>query len=367
MNIPFVDFSRQITPTYRKVLHDSLDTFLDSGRYILSTAVSNFESKLSALIDSNYCTGVANGTDALVLSLLSAGVGPGDEVITTDLTAFPTITAIQQVGAIPVTVDIDLSSALIDTMLIESAITSSTKAIIPVHLYGNACNMSDLVAISNSYNLTLIEDCAQSILATWKGQQVGTFGSFGCFSFYPTKNLGAFGDAGAVACQAASTYSDLNMLRNYGQSVRYAHEQVGINSRLDELQAYFLITKLNTLTDTTKRRSQIAEYYLTHINRDCFIKTSTDSCSVHHLFPILSRKRSEFMDYLSSHGISTLIHYPYPVSKQKAFQGRRCISTNCSNSDVLASQIFSLPLYPELTDLEVEYIVSSVNKFLDLD
>jgi dTDP-4-amino-4,6-dideoxygalactose transaminase len=341
----------------------AIDRVLKSSWYVLGKEVAAFEEEFAYFCDQKYCVGVASGTDALILSLKCAGIGQGDEVITTDLTAYPTITAIQAVGAIPVTVDTDIHTGLINPDAIESAISERTKAIIPVHLYGQACDMDEIVLLSKQHSLTLIEDCAQATGAKYKTQQVGSFGDFSCFSFYPTKNLGAYGDAGAICTNSKQQYEKLLSLRNYGQTERYVHGIQGLNSRLDEIQAAILRVKLPYLSQWNKRRQEIAKFYQEHLPKE--IQLSFREGSVFHLFPILiADDRQSFMDEMKKAGIETLIHYPIPINQQEAYDGVRF---ECTNTQSLCDQLVSLPICPFLRDEEVQEVIKIVKPLINTD
>jgi dTDP-4-amino-4,6-dideoxygalactose transaminase len=339
-------------------IDNAIKSTLKSGWYILGKEVKQFEKNIAQYIGSKYAVGVASGTDALILSLLVLGVKPGDEVITTDLTAYPTITAIEAIGAIPVAIDIDINTGLIDSSLIESHITEKTRAIIPVHLYGQACEMNKIVHISCEYNIPIIEDCAQAIGAKHNGIVVGTFGDLAAFSFYPTKNLGAYGDAGAICTNSKHYYEKLIMLRNYGQSKRYIHSQQGRNSRLDEIQAAILNVKIKYLDQWNRRRQNIAKLYMENIPSKYLIKFKTGA--VFHLFLMRMHNRDAFMKYMTNKGVQTLIHYPIPVSSQKAYSGNKLIN---SNTQILCNELVSLPISPSLTDKEVYKIIDLIKCF----
>jgi len=284
-------------------------------------------------------------------------------VITVSNTAFPTVVGIKMSGATPVFVDINEDSYLMNVKNIEKAITKRTKAIIPVHLYGQVCDMDELETISKEYNIPIIEDCAQAHGAEYKGKKSGSFGIMSAFSFYPSKNLGAYGDAGMVLTNDESLYNKLRMLRNYGQKERYYHSMFGINSRLDEIQAGILRVKLKHLEEWNERRRKIAEKY--NENLKDLVKTPLEiiGCKhIYHLYVIRTKERERLKKYLEENGIQTLIHYPIPVHLQPVFKSN---SIQLPITEKVSKEILSLPIYPQLTDEEVEYIISKIKKFFE--
>ncbi len=357
--ILFNNFNAHIQ-TIRPELDDAIARVLDSGWFVLGKEVQAFELELADHLGAKHAVGVANGTDAIALALMALDIGPGDEVITTNMTAYPTITGIRQTGATPVVVDVDEATGLLDPTRIPAAISDRTRAILPVHLYGQPCNMDAILALAAEQGLKVVEDCAQAIGAIWKDQTCGTMGDLGCFSFYPSKNLGALGDGGAVTCRDKATFQRLLALRNYGQSVRYFHDETGINSRLDEIQAAILRVKLKHLPAWTERRRAIAAVYHSQLEHVNTLDVSADAGHVYHLFPIKIAGRDEFMAALKEEGIQTLIHYPVPVNQQKDFPHQKDQSFPCTER--FAAQIVSLPIAPELSDADVRRIVDVVNK-----
>jgi dTDP-4-amino-4,6-dideoxygalactose transaminase len=335
---------------------------LERGWFILGEELEQFEGELADFLGTKYCVGVASGTDALTLALMALDIGPGDEVITANLTAFPTITGIINSGATPVVVDVQLEDGLIAPQAIRAQITAKTKAIIPVHLYGQSCNMEAIQQIAREYNLKIIEDCAQACGATYHGEKVGNFGECGAFSFYPTKNLGAYGDAGAIVTKDENLYQRLRALRNYGQASRYHHLTHGLNSRLDELQAAILRVKLKHLETWNQQRAAIAEIYRANLKRVTLL-TNHQGEHIYHLYVVRTSRREQLQTYLHEHHIQTLIHYPVPVHQQPAFRGRH--GTNLGNSEKLAAEILSIPIHPWLKLREVEEIVNRINDFDD--
>jgi dTDP-4-amino-4,6-dideoxygalactose transaminase len=358
MNIPFNNFTREYQ-SIKSEIDQAVSRVLESGWFILGKEGEAVEKEMAAYIGAKYCVGVANGTDAITIALLSQGIGAGDEVITTNMSAYPTVTGIEQTGAKAVVVDIDDQTGLIDPVEIEKHITPKTKAVVPVHIYGQAADLGKILEIAKQHNLIVMEDCAQAFGAEYQGKKVGTFGAVSSFSFYPTKNLGAYGDGGAVMTNDEATYKKLLRLRNYGQSFRYYHDEKGINSRLDEMQAAILRVKLHHLDAYIARRREIAEYYNTHLQGVTYVPEVQGNMHTFHLYVIQVPDREKFMAYLAEKGVGTIIHYPVPMNEQKAFVGQK--GENFPNTVKFTDQIVSLPMYPELTQEEIEYIVQIVN------
>jgi len=354
------DFSRDYKKN-KKEINIGIKRVLESGWYLLGQELKLFELELSNYLNVKYCVGLANGTEAITLALIAIGIKPGDEVITTNMSAYPTITGIERTGAKAVLVDIDENTGLMDISKIEVKINKNTKAIVPVHLYGQACNMDEIIKIAKNHNLKIMEDCAQSIGAKYKNKTTGTFGNAGSLSFYPTKNLGAYGDAGAVITNDEDVYKKLLKLRNYGQSIRYYHEEWGINSRLDEIQAAILRAKLKKLDENIEKRRKIAHFYNTHLKTVKYIIENKDCLSTYHLYVIKSKHRDELQAYLSEYNISTLIHYPVPLNMQKAFKFQK--EDKFPNTFKFANEILSIPIYPELALNEVRLVVKVINQF----
>ena len=358
--ILFDNFKKQYSAVKHEV-NSAIQRVLDSGWYIMGKELDAFEDEFAKYIGSKFCIGVASGTEAIALSLMAHGIGLNDEVITTNMTAFPTITGIIQSGATPVVVDILLEDGLIDTTKIEGKINKKTKAIVPVHLYGQSVNMTKIIEVAKQYNLLVIEDCAQSAGATYQGIKTGNIGNCGAFSFYPTKNLGAYGDAGAITTNDEYIYKKLLMLRNYGQSKRYYHDEQGINSRLDEIQAAILRIKLKYLDTWNNTRREKAQIYLSYLDVSNCITEHMYGIPIYHLFIYKSNNRDELMKYLKSKDIQCLIHYPVPVNEQMAFQMQRDEEFPVSKN--FADSILSLPIYPEILDDEIKYISNTIAEF----
>jgi dTDP-4-amino-4,6-dideoxygalactose transaminase len=360
--IRFDNFKVQYT-VLKKEVDGAVHRVLDSGWFIMGKELEAFEAEFAAYIGCSYCVGVASGTDAIALSLMVLDIGSGDEVITTDMTAFPTIAGIMQTNAVPVAVDISYDDGLINALEIEKKITPHTKAIVPVHLYGQSCDMDPICEIAQKYNLKVIEDCAQSVGASYKNKKTGSIGHVNAFSFYPTKNLGAYGDAGAITTDDETIYQKLLQLRNYGQRVRYYHDTFGINSRLDEMQAAILRVKLKYLEDWNNQRYRHAHYYHTHLKSVTCVKENSYGVPVYHLFVVKAPGRDRMVEYLKSHGIQCLIHYPVPIHEQKAFPGKSGKNERYPHTERFANEIVSIPIYPELSEEDREKIVKVIDEF----
>jgi dTDP-3-amino-3,4,6-trideoxy-alpha-D-glucose transaminase len=334
---------------------------LDSGWYILGGEVEAFEAEFAAYHGVRHAVGVANGTDAIELALRAAGVGVGDEVITVAHTAVATVCAIERAGAKPVLADIDPQTYTLDPAAAEAAITPRTKAIIPVHLYGQPADMAALVAIAEQHRLLLIEDCAQAHGARLNGRLVGTWGHLAAFSFYPTKNLGAVGDGGAVLTNDDGYAQRLRRLRNYGQISRYDHAERGINSRLDELQAAILRVKLPHLDAQNARRRQIARGYDDGLAEFVTVPPQRPGAeSVYHLYVVRHPARDALRARLADAEIGTLIHYPTPIHLQPAYRDLGCAPGSLPVTERVSREIVSLPLYIGLSDAEVERVIAAV-------
>jgi dTDP-4-amino-4,6-dideoxygalactose transaminase len=354
------DFKRQYAET-KEQIDSAVSRVLESGWYVMGSELESFEKEFAGYIGVPYCVGVASGTEAIALALMALGIGEGDEVITTCFTAFPTITGIMQAGATPVLVDVNPEDGLIDTGKVEQKITKKTKAIMPVHLYGQSCDMTELVKIADSHGLFLVEDCAQSVGATYNGEKTGSFGICSAFSFYPTKNLGAVGDAGAVTTGDKNIYEKLKSLRNYGQTVRYYHDYEGINSRMDEIQAAILRAKLQLLDKWNARRREIASVYTKNLVDYDLVRENSYGESCYHLFVIRCDERESLISFLQKRSISALIHYPVPVNRQKAFLHQK--EEAFPGTEKLSSTVLSIPIYPELYDEEIKTIISALHEF----
>ena len=355
--VPFSDFAAA-HDEIRDEVEAAIMRVVNSGQYIIGRELAAFEEELAYWLGVRAVVGVGNGTDALALAFMALDVEPGDEIVTTDMTAPPTIAAIQQVGAVPIPVDIDQTTGLLDANGIENILTPRTRGIVPVHLYGRSCDMTAIGKIASENNLWVVEDCAQAIGARHAGRIIGSFGALGALSFYPTKNLGAYGDAGAVLCQDQSLAGKIRSLRNYGQIRPNEHTGRGINSRLDEIQAAVLRAKLPHLQGWLARRSAIANRYQKGLPGAILPVGPTKEEHVYHLFPILVPNREHFRDCLRNAGVQTMIHYPSPVHRQPVMGN--IPDDRFPNASRWSAEVLSLPLNPQLTDESVAYVIESV-------
>ncbi len=362
MKVKFLDLQQQYQ-SIKKEIDEAVSQVIQTQSFILGDEGIQFEKEFADYLGVKYFVGVNSGTEGLQLALWALGIGKGDEVITQVNSFVATAIAITQVGATPVLVDINEKTYQMDPRQVEEKITKKTKAIMPVHLYGAPSNIDELKKIANRENLYIVEDAAQAHGATVKNKKVGGFGDAGVFSFYPGKNLGAYGDGGGISTNNKKLYEHLLQLRNYGQSKKYYHDIIGTNARLDEIQAAVLRVKLRHLESwNIKRRKKAALYNELLIG----VKTQTlysDSLSCYHLFVMEHPKRKAFLAYLEKNGIQTLIHYPLPISLQKCYNYLGYHMGDFPKAERIAKQILSLPIYAELTDEEIAYISKVINKF----
>lgn len=340
----------------------AIDRVIASGWFVLGPEVEAFEAEFAAASQAPFAIGVGTGTDAITLILRALDIGPGDEVITPPLSAAYSALAVMMAGARPVFADIDPERLTLDPRAAEAAITPRTKAIMPVHLYGQAADMRAFEAIASRHNLALVEDAAQAQLATADGRAVGTIGIAGATSFYPTKNLGALGDGGAVVTRDAQLAARIKRLRNGGQTSRYHHLEPGANSRLDEMQAAILRARLPFLADWTARRRAIAaRYRAAAVPPSVTVPREFDAGHVYHLFPVLTPNRDAFQAHCTSQGVETLIHYPVPIPRQPALA-----STNpamCPVADRVCAEVVSLPMYPALSNDQLAMVTRAFSTF----
>jgi len=340
-------------------IRGAIDRVIASGWFVLGPEVEAFEGEFAAAMRAPHAVGVGTGTDAIALILRALGIGPGDEVITTPLSAAYTSLAVMMTGARPVFADIDPVRMTIDPDRIARAIGPRTRAILPVHLYGQPADMTAIETLAATHRLAVVEDCCQAHLATAAGRPVGTIGVAGAFSFYPTKNLGAFGDGGAVVTRDAALAGRIRQLRNGGQTDRYRHESAGINSRLDEIQAAILRARLPHLAAwTSKRRSLAAGYRLALAGAPVNVPEECEAGHVYHLFVVRSRARAALQAGLAAAGIETLIHYPMPIPRQPALAGTE--PADCPVAAGVCDELLSLPLYPSLTDADAARVAAAV-------
>ncbi|WP_320667859.1 DegT/DnrJ/EryC1/StrS family aminotransferase [Prochlorococcus sp. MIT 1307] len=350
---------------YRLEIDAAIRDVLFSGNYILSDQVQSLEQEYSAFLNCNHVIGVANGTDAIELVLRALDIGHGDEVITVSHTAVATVSAIQSAGAKPILVDIKSESFTINTDLINEKITKRTKAVIPVHIYGRSANLNKIKQICNDNKLYLIEDCAQAHgLKTKSGAYVGTVGIAGCFSCYPTKNLGGIGDAGLISTNSAVLADKLRAIRQYGWKDRANSSAFGRNSRIDEIQAAILRVKLKYLEANNILRRDLAKTYKSNLqNLDLILPNTDNDDHVYHLYVVRSNKRDKLKKYLFDKNILAGIHYPIPIHKQSIFIDNISTSNDMSTTELLANEILSLPIYPELSLQKLNYVTDSIREF----
>lgn len=336
-----------------------------SGWYILGPELEAFEHSFASYLGVKHCIGLNSGTDALILAVRALGIGEGDEVIVPAGTYIASVLGITENGAAPVYVDSRTDTLLMNEEHLETLITDRTKAIMPVHLYGQACNMDAIVSIAKKHGISVIEDCAQCHGAKWNGNLTGTQGTLACFSFYPTKPLGALGDAGAVVTSNDDLADRLRMLRNYGSRVKYHNESIGRNSRLDEIQAAVLSVGLKHLDECNERRSKIAEKYLSSICNDKVQLPYTDPRATHvfHLFPILVDDQKKFQDYMLAQGVKTQVHYPIPPYAAECYRSQGHTWDEFPNASFIAQHEVSLPIYSGMKMEDVEAVIEAVNLY----
>jgi dTDP-4-amino-4,6-dideoxygalactose transaminase len=344
---------------YKSEIDAALARVLEKGQYILGDEVRLFEEEFATFLGTKFAIGVGSGTEALHLALKACGIGQGDEVITVSHTAVATVAAIELSGASPVFVDIDPITYTMDPSRLEKAISPKTKAIIPVHLYGQPSDLKPILDVAKARRLKVIEDAAQAHGATYEGRRVGSWGDMGCFSFYPTKNLGALGDGGAVVTSDPELAERARLLRQYGWAVRYVSEIKGWNSRLDEIQAAILRVKLKHLDEDNGRRAKLAASYQKELRNLILPKTRTGSTHAYHLYVVRSAKRDGLKEQLEKAGIQALIHYPLPVHRLPAYEGRTRGSDALPETEKASKEILSLPMYPELTSDDIQSVVRS--------
>ena len=357
-----VDLKRQ----YHNLKADidaAIQGVLDNAQFILGPNVAELEKEIAAYHGLSHAIGVASGTDALLLSLRACGIGAGDEVITTPFTFIATADVISLLHAIPVFADIVTDTFNIDSGKVEEKITSKTKAIIPVHLFGHPADMDPICALAAKYNIRVIEDCAQAFGATYKGKKVGTRGDCGCFSFFPSKNLAGYGDGGMIITGNKDMAKNLRLLRNHGSVVKYHHTTLGYNSRLDEIQAAIIRVKMKKIEEFNDKRRINADIYRTLIKRDDItLPIELPGCRhVYHQFTIRSKNRDGIMKTLQNENVSSAIYYPVPLHRQEVFTRRNISAENLTNSEICAREVLSLPMFPELKKEEIEHVSNVIN------
>lgn len=364
MNVPFVTF-KPLENELDDEIRNAFERVYTRSWYIEGKEDEKFEKAFADYCETNYCVGTGNGLDALMLSLKAMGITKGDEVIVPSNTYIATVLAITYVGATPVFVEPDIKTFNIDPSRIDDAITSRTKAIMPVHLYGQSCDMDPIIDIAKNNHLYIIEDCAQAHGATYKGQKVGSFGDAAGFSFYPGKNLGALGDAGATVTNNREIAEKVRALGNYGSDYKYHHIYKGNNSRLDEMQAAFLSAKLPLLDNVNENRRKTAERYLNGINNPEIILPYVPEYTVPvwHIFGIRCKRRIELEKWLNDNGIGTNKHYPIPIHLQKCYSDLGFKLGDFPIAEEISNTELSIPMYYGMTDEEIEYVIEKVNEF----
>lgn len=365
MKTPFLNFA-QINKLIREQMQQAFQSVYDSHSYIQGQELLQFESEYAQLNQTKCAVGVSNGLDALILSLRALNIGPGDEVIVPSNTYIATALAVSHVGATPVFVEPRMETYNINPELIFRSITKKTKAIMPVHLYGQACEMDAIMEIAKANNLYVVEDNAQAHLSSYYAQLTGSFGDVNGTSFYPGKNLGALGDAGAVTTNNENLANRIKTLRNYGSSVKYYNEEIGYNNRLDELQAAFLRVKLNYLKEWTNQRKEIAKWYneaLQNINDLILPFVHENADHVYHLYVVRTSNREKLQQELSEKGVQTMIHYPVPPHLQQAYKYLGYKQGDFPIAEEIARTCLSLPVWPGLNNFLVERVVNKIEEF----
>ena len=366
MQVPLLDLKAQYATIKDEVLA-AVSEVLESQRCVGGPKVTELEEKIAAISDSKFAVGASSGTDAILNSLMSLDIGASDEVITTPFTFFATVGCIGRTGAKPVFVDIEARTFNINPALIESAVTEKTKAIMPVHLFGQMADMDPIMEIANKYNLAVIEDAAQSITSTYKDKKAGSIGTAGCFSFFPSKNLGGIGDGGMIVTNDEQLYERLFVMRNHGSKPKYYHKYIGGNFRLDPIQAATLLVKLPHLNEWSQGRRRNAAYYgkrfagtvvkTPYINPDCV--------TIYNQYVIRVPRRDEVATYLSEKNIGCAIYYPVPLHLQECFSYLGCKEGDFPESEKAAKEVLAIPIYPELTDQMKDYVAKTIVSFLE--
>lgn len=364
MNIPFVSF-KPLEKELDTELRAAFERVYTNSWYIEGKEDEKFEAAFAEYCESKYCVGTGNGLDSLMLALKALGISSGDEVIVPSNTYIATALAVTYVGAKPVFVEPDIKTFDVDPNRIEEAITSKTKAIMPVHLYGQPCDMDPIVQIAKKYNLYIVEDCAQAHGATYKGKKIGSFGDAAGFSFYPGKNLGALGDAGATVTNSKELADKVRALGNYGSDYKYHHIYQGNNSRLDEMQAAFLAAKLPVLDKVNENRRATAKKYLEGIkNKEVVLPYVPEYANpVWHIFGIRCKRRKELEEFLNSKGIGTNKHYPIPMHLQECYKDLGFKKGDFPIAEEISETELSIPMYYGMTDEEIQYVINSINMF----
>lgn len=357
---------RSEPPELREAMLDAFRRVMESGWYVLGNEVISFEKQWASACGMAHAIGVGNGMDGIEIALRSLNIGPGDEVITTSMTAFATVLAILRAGATPVLADIDPDTALLSLESVRRCLSLKTKAVLLVHLYGQVSRMGDWTAFCADNRLHLIEDCAQAHLSCWEGKVAGSFGSAGIYSFYPTKNLGALGDAGALVTNDEQIAIRAVYLRNYGQSERYHHPYLGMNSRLDEIQAALLAERLNYLAEFTQRRIAIAATYRSAIVHPAIRQLAAPQelySHVYHLYVLCCDRRDDLAAHMRASSIQTLVHYPIPIHEQEPCREFRFDPLGLRHSVRHAKTCLSIPCHPNMSDSDIDKVIRVINNF----
>jgi len=368
MQVPLLDLKAQYA-TYKNEALESINEVCESQLFCLGPAVAEFEKEIASYCGSKYAIGVSSGSDALLVSLMALDIKPGDEVITTPFTFFATAGAIFRLGGKPVFVDIDVDSYNINPAGIEEKITAKTKAIIPVHLFGQAAQMKPIIQIAKRHKLAVVEDAAQAIGAIQDGTICGNFGDCGCFSFYPTKNLGGFGDGGLVVSNNEELVEKIKFLRNHGQNPQYIYKLIGGNFRLDGIQGAVLTVKLNYLDGWSEKRRQNAALY-DEILADSPVRTpkiDPNNVSIYHQYTIAAPERDRLQKFLADNEIISAIFYPKPLHLQECFSKLGYKQGNFPVAERLCDEVLSLPIYPELRTEQIEYVAGTILKFYEIN
>ncbi|MBT4374106.1 MAG: DegT/DnrJ/EryC1/StrS family aminotransferase [Nitrospina sp.] len=369
MRVPLLD----IPASYETILQDvkkNIDQVIQSGRFVLGPIVEELEEKIATYCETKYAVGVSSGTDALLISLMAAGVGEGDEVITTPFTFFATAGSISRLGARPVFVDIESDTFNIDPSQIEKSITDKTRAIIPVHLYGQSANMNPILELAQRNNLVVIEDAAQAIGSEYEGRRTGSMGNYGCFSFFPTKNLGGFGDGGMVTMSSEADYNQIKALRVHGSNLKYYHKLIGGNFRLDALQAGVVLAKLQYLDQWTEKRRKNARTYNQlfkekGIADQLILPLEVIPRHVYNQYVIrVNNNRDELRSFLTENNIFTEIYYPLPLHLQDCFASLEYKKGAFPESEKAANDTIALPIFPELAKEQLVYVTEKIDEFI---
>jgi len=366
MTVPFLNLAAQHAALKTEISH-AVENVLSGGHYILGPNVAGLEKEIAGFAEAKFGVGVNSGSDALTLALRALEIGPGDEVITSPFTYIAPAESIHQVGAKIIFADIDSRTFCLDAVEVARKISPRTRAIIPVHLFGQAAPLKEIRALADSRGIAIVEDCAQAIGAKYHGQSVGSFGRLGCFSFYPTKNLGADGDGGMVVTNDEPLAKKLRMLRVHGIEKRYYHDLHGFNSRLDEIQAAILRVKLPHLNRWNARRAEIAARYSERFAKLPLLLpvTAPGNTHVFHVYALLTEQRDALQKFLGEQGVPTLIYYPQPLHLQKVYADLKFRRGDFPIAEQISEKILPLPMYPELTDEQVDYVCEVVGEFFD--